>query len=196
MRKSTSIDSLTSSIQWVSSTTSTRPGLRRANEAAFARALNRRTDAHPDQSLEASHPDRRSPAGHRRAPSPRCRRREPGRVSGRGRSARQDPRRQSPRATGAPRHEGADWYATRQNAVNTSTPREPAIAETSRTRRLLPMPGDPTRATTAPWPSTARCSRPSAAAISRCRPTRLRLSTPDERDAVPSMPNSRWAVTG
>ena len=35
-----------------------------------------------------------------------------------------------------------------QKAVNTSTPRLTAIAETSRTRRLLPMPGGPTTPTT------------------------------------------------
>ena len=43
-----------------------------------------------------------------------------------------------------------------QKAVNTSTPRRPATADTSRTRRLLPMPGDPATPTTAPWPSMAR----------------------------------------
>ena len=48
-----------------------------------------------------------------------------------------------------------------------------AIAATSRTRRLLPMPGGPTTPTTAPWPSTARSNRPSTADISHRRPTRF-----------------------
>ena len=48
-----------------------------------------------------------------------------------------------------------------------------AIAETSRTRRLLPMPGGPTTPTTAPWPSIARSNRPSTADISHRRPTRF-----------------------
>jgi len=38
-----------------------------------------------------------------------------------------------------------------QKALNTFTLRLRAIAATSRTRRLLPMPGDPTT----PWPSIA-----------------------------------------
>ena len=44
MRKSTSIDSLTSSIQWASSTTKT-TGVFRANDAAFTTAVNRRRRA-------------------------------------------------------------------------------------------------------------------------------------------------------
>src|SRR6476659_5325502 len=44
MRKSTSIDSLTSSIQWASSTTKT-TGFSRANEAAFTTAVSRRRRA-------------------------------------------------------------------------------------------------------------------------------------------------------
>ena len=43
-----------------------------------------------------------------------------------------------------------------QKAQNTSTPRPAAIAAISRTIRLLPIPGGPTRATTAPSPSIAR----------------------------------------
>ena len=59
-----------------------------------------------------------------------------------------------------------------QKTVNTSTSWASAIAETSRTRRLLPMPGEPTTPTTAPWPSSARPSKPATADISHCRPTR------------------------
>ncbi len=36
----------------------------------------------------------------------------------------------------------------------------------------LADPGEPTTVTTAPWPSMARCNRPSTAAISQRRPTR------------------------
>ena len=82
-----------------------------------------------------------------------------------------------------------------QKAVNTSTPRAAAIAVTSRTRRLLPMPGDPTTPTTAPWPSVARSSKPSTAAISQRRPTRVDSARPPVGCPSP-MPNSRRAGTG
>ena len=59
-----------------------------------------------------------------------------------------------------------------QKAVNTSTSWASAIAETSRTRRLLPMPGEPTTPTTAQWPSSARVSKPATADMSHCRRTR------------------------
>ena len=48
-------------------------------------------------------------------PSPRGLRQEPGRALGRGRPARQDPRRRWPRAAAAPRHgRGPGWCATRR----------------------------------------------------------------------------------
>jgi hypothetical protein len=42
-----------------------------------------------------------------------------------------------------------------QKLMNTSAPQRAAIAPTSRTRPLLPMPGGPTTPTTAPWPLRA-----------------------------------------
>ena len=68
-----------------------------------------------------------------------------------------------------------------QKAVNTSTPRAAAIAVTSRTRRLLPMPGEPTTPTTPPCPSMARSNKPSTAAISQRRPTRFDSARPAAR---------------
>ena len=63
---------------------------------------------------------------------------------------------------------------------------------TSRTKRLLPIPGEPTTATTAPWASMARSNKPSAAAISHRRPTRVDSTRSVARCRSP-MPNSRWA---
>ena len=68
-----------------------------------------------------------------------------------------------------------------QNAVNTSISPASAIAETSRTRRLLPMPGEPTTPTTAPCPSTARSNSPSTADISHRRPTNFDSARPTAR---------------
>ena len=82
-----------------------------------------------------------------------------------------------------------------QKVVNTSTTSGRAIAATSRTRRLLPMPGDPTTPTTAPCPSMARSSKPSTAAISQRRPTRFDSAGPAARCPSP-MPSSRRAGTG
>ena len=86
-----------------------------------------------------------------------------------------------------PRHHmkrDVGWRAIRRRW---KTPRHHgavASAATSRTRRLLPMPGGPTTPTTAPWPSIARSSTPSTAAISHRRPTRVDSSTPDAVAAV------------
>ena len=82
-----------------------------------------------------------------------------------------------------------------QKAVNTSTPRRSPVAATSRTKRLLPMPGDPATPTTAPWPSMARSNKPSTAAISHRLPTRFDSARPMPR-CCSRMPNSRWATTG
>ena len=81
-----------------------------------------------------------------------------------------------------------------QNAVATLPHCGPlAIAATSRTRRLLPMPGGPTTPTTAPWPSIARSNKPSTADISHRRPTRFDSARPMSVMLVRPMPNSRWA---
>ena len=71
-----------------------------------------------------------------------------------------------------------------QKAVNTSTPRGRAIAATSRTRRLLPMPGGPTTPTT----RAVALDCPVQQALDGGHlppPThQIRLGTPDQRDAV------------
>ena len=82
-----------------------------------------------------------------------------------------------------------------QKVENTSTPRRLAIAETSRTRRLLPMPGEPTTPTTAPCPSMARSNKPSTVDISQRRPTRFDSARSTARRPS-GTPSSRWAQTG
>ena len=89
-----------------------------------------------------------------------------------------DARRRWPARSSRAKEWNGTWLACEsQNAVNTSTPRAAAIAATSRTRRLLPMPGGPTTPTTPPWPSAARSNRPSTANISHRRAVLAALST-------------------
>ena len=66
-----------------------------------------------------------------------------------------------------------------QKVVNTSTPRADAMAESSRTRRLFPIPGGPTTPTTAPWPSIARSNKPSNGGHLPPPTDQIRLGTPD-----------------
>ena len=65
-----------------------------------------------------------------------------------------------------------------QKAVNTSTPRAAAIAATSRTSRLLPMPGEPTTATTAPWPVDCTVQQALDGSHLPAPTDQIRLSTP------------------
>jgi len=160
----------------------------RAKEAAFSSRRPTVADGRRDRLLVTEHSGRRCPVGSWSSSKSLgvCVGKRGSRNFDRERSCPSSPSTAGgPRVAAASRHGKGDLTGVRlrRMRVNTSTPREPAHRQkTSRTRRLLPIPGDPTTVTTTPWPSTARVPTSLQRADISHRPTdQIRLSTSDSR---------------